>query len=194
MSYLGIVLGAVFASNVLFVYGLGLCPAFHREGRSSFGSLVTLAATNLIAALLLWALRTLVLLPLHLEKLDIVLYALCVMPVIKYLARAVGGGAGAAVAIFAASAEDAVQSCLVFGIALIASRSGFGLLEALAATLASVLGYWAALVLLEAIRTRLELSELPGFFRGTPALLISAGLIAMAFMGVDAVLIKNLVG
>jgi electron transport complex protein RnfA len=62
----------------------------------------------------------------------------------------------------------------------------------LVASLSATAGYWAAVILLDSIRERLELSNLPAAFRGAPALLVSAGLMAMAFMGVDNALLHNL--
>jgi Na+-translocating ferredoxin:NAD+ oxidoreductase RnfA subunit len=47
-------------------------------------------------------------------------------------------------------------------------------------------------VVLDSIRERLELSNLPKAFHGAPALLVSTGLMAMAFLGLDEVLIRNL--
>jgi len=93
-----------------------------------------------------------------------------------------------------ARADDLVVGSLVFGVAFLSSRSGYSFSEALVASSASGLGYWLAEFLLESLRERLDLSDLPYPFKGALAMLISAGLMAMAFMGIDAVFIKNLAG
>lgn len=195
MSWLGIALTSAFASNALLSYGFGTCSQGRRAERSSLVALVALSSANLVASALVWSLRTLVLGPLGLGALEAMLYALVAAPLVKYLARAAAGKEERPGRLrFASLADEAAVSCLVFGIALVSSRSGYGLGEALLATAFSTIGYWAALVLLEAIRERLELSDLPPSFAGPPALLVSAGLMAMAFMGIDAAFVSRLAG
>lgn len=194
MSYLGIVLVSAFAANVLLAYGLGVCPAFRRDRESPLVSILALGLVNTLAAAALWILRVLVLEPLRLGSLDVLLFAVLVAPALKYLARAVASLESPLLRKIGSAADEAVVGCLVFGIALLSSRSGYLLPEAVLASASSCLGYWAALVILEAVRERLELSDLPASFRGAPSVLASAGLMAMAFMGIDLTLVKNLVG
>lgn len=193
MSYLGIILSSVFSANVLLVYGLGICPVFRREGRGAFIQLLALALVNVLASVLFWLVRTFVLLPLSLQAIDVIVYAVVIAPVLKYFSRFIASSGTVALVKIGAAADEAVTNCLVFGVALIVSRGNYTLPEALVASLCSCLGYWMAVVLLESIRDRLELSRLPEAFKGPPSLLISAGLIAMAFMGLDEVLVRNLV-
>jgi electron transport complex protein RnfA len=194
MSYLSIILTSVFSANALLVYGLGACPAFRREGKNPFVSIVSLAVVNLFASGLFWVLRVLVLAPLHLEALEAIAFAVIVAPLIKYLARALVASQSPFLSRAGTAIDESALSCLVFGLALLISRRGYSLPEALLASLASAFGYWAAIVLLDAIRERLELSNLPESFRGKPALLLSAGLMAMAFMGLDTVFVKTIAG
>ncbi|MBL8966735.1 MAG: hypothetical protein JNG85_06975 [Spirochaetaceae bacterium] len=184
----------MFAANALLVYGLGACPALRGERRGLLVSILALLTANLIASSLLWALRELLLAPFGLEALEPLVFALIIAPLVKYLGRAIATSGAPLLQKAGAAIDEAAVSCLVFGIALISARSNFGLLEALTASIGACVGYWAALVLLGAVRERLELSDLPESFRGAPAILVSAGLMAMAFMGIDAVFIGNLVG
>lgn len=192
MSYLFIVLTSVFSANALLVYGLGICPAFRREHRSIGAQILALGLVSLLAVSLFWLLRSFVLGPLSLEALDILLYAVLIAPLLKLLARFIASAGSTFLVRVGAFMDEAVTSCLVLGVALIATRSDFGLLEALAASLSACAGYWLALVVLDSIRERLELSKLPQAFRGAPALLVSAGLMAMAFLGIDGMMIHNL--
>ncbi len=191
MSYLFIVLTSVFSANALLVYGLGVCPAFRRERRGPWVHLAALAFVNALASILFWIVRSFALAPLGLESLDIILYAVLIAPLLKYLSRFIASSPAVSLVRMGAAMDEAVTSCLVFGVALIATRSNFSLLEALAASIAACLGYWLALIVLDSIRERLELSDLPASFRGAPALLLSAGLMAMAFMGVDYALLRS---
>lgn len=194
MSYIVIVLDAVFAANALLVHGFGLCPSRLRHESGSMVSAIAIMATNALASSLLWCLRVAALRPLGLESLDILLFALAAVPVLKALFRSGNSGRDGFVRKAAAAAEETVVSCLVFGIALTTSRAGYSLPEALAASVASGIGYWAAIELLGRIGKRLALSAVPERLRGTPAILISAGLMAMAFMCIDTILVRNLAG
>ena len=194
MSYLGIVITSVFASNALLAYGLGSIPVHAEEETGRSLSVLALVLVNALASSLLWALHSLVLAPLRLASLDILFFALLALPLLKFLAKLTAHSSNTLLAGMGAKADDLIVGSLVFGIALVSSNSGYSFPEALAASAASGLGYWLATVILGSIRERLELSELPAPFRSAPALLISAGLMALALMGVDAAFFRNLAG
>jgi electron transport complex protein RnfA len=192
VSYLGIVVTSMFASNALLTYGLGSLPGGKRGESGSFASAIALACVNAIASAFLWSMHTIVLAPLGLVSLDILFFTVLALPLMRFIARAAAATGKGILARVGSRADDLVVGSLVFGVAFLSSRSGFTLPEALAASLASGLGYWLAEFLLESLRERLDLSDLPFPFKGAPAMLISAGLMALAFMGMDAVLVNNL--
>lgn len=194
MSYLGIIVSSVFAANALLVYGFEICPGFRRSGTGSLASAIALAIVDSLAAGLLWGIRMLVLEPLGIERVDLLLFVLIAVPLLRALARlGIGKGQGFFSKVCSAS-DDLVVSSLVFGTALIVSRGSYSFPEALLSGACSGFGYWLAAALLDALRERLELSSVPGALRGAPVMLISAGLMAMAFMGIDVIFIRNLVG
>lgn len=194
MSLPGLVLMSIFGANALLVYGFGLRPALGRDSIGLTVRLLALGTVNLLLSTGIWLLENLALRPLGLSAIEPLLFTAFLAPLVRRLARVTGSGAATRGGAFSRAVDESAMSSLVFGIALLAGRRGFGLLDALVASLSSVLGYWAAIVLLEAIRERLELSDLPAPFRGAPAILISAGLMAMAFSGLDASLALNLGG
>jgi Na+-translocating ferredoxin:NAD+ oxidoreductase subunit A len=209
VSYLGIVVGSAFASNALLTYGFGSISEHRREGGGALASALALALVNVLASAFLWAVHGFLLSPLGLGSLDIIFFSLIAVPVLKFVSRAAAvsgesaGGrkeAGASLdgtsmlARIGGEADDLIVGSLVFGIALLASRGAYSFPEAVVASLASGLGYWLAIVLLESLRARLELSDLPAPFKGAPAMLISAGLMALAFMGLDSAFVKSLAG
>jgi Na+-translocating ferredoxin:NAD+ oxidoreductase subunit A len=194
LSYLGLVVTSVFASNALLSYGLGSMPGPRRGGSSQVASALALACVNALASAFMWGLHSLFLFPLGLESLDILFFALLAVPLLKFISRAASLSKLGLLSILGSKADDLVVNSLVFGIALLAGRGGLTLPETLAASAASGLGYWLAYALLESIRDRLELSDLPRPFKGAPAMLISTGLMALAFMGLDAAFVKGLAG
>jgi Na+-translocating ferredoxin:NAD+ oxidoreductase subunit A len=194
MSYLGIVATSLFASNALLTYGLGSLPDLKRGEAGSFASALSLACVNALASAFMWGIHTLVLAPLGFASLDILFFILIAVPLLRFGSRAASSSGRGFLSRVGSRAEDLVVGSLVFGVAFLSARSGYSLSEALAASAASGLGYWLAEFLLESLRERLDLSDLPYPFKGAPAMLISAGLMALAFMGMDAAFVKNLAG
>lgn len=194
MSYLGIIVTSAFAANALLAYGLGSLPEPGRPRAADLAAALALALVNALASAFTWAMRSFVLAPLGLGSLDILFFALLALPPLKLLARSAAGSGGGIAARIGEAADDLVVGSLVFGVALIASTGGYTILEAVTGSAASGLGYWLASTLLESIRERLELSDLPRPFRGAPAMLVSAGLMSLAFMGIDAAFVKGLAG
>jgi len=195
MSYLGIVVTSVFASNALLTYGLGSVPGNEPVPRGGqLTAALAFSGVNALASAFLWGVHTLVLFPLGLGSLDILFFVLLAVPLLKFVSRAASLSPVGLLSALGEKSEDLIVGSLVFGVALISSNSGFSLPEALAASSASGLGFWMASALLESIRDRLELSDLPSPFRGAPAMLLSAGLIALALMGIDATFVKGLAG
>ena len=193
MSWIGIIFVSVFSANALLSYGLGGCQVMRGPVRGSLAVFLSNGIATILVSCLLWCARTLLLDPLGLSRLDVLVFAVLIAPLIKYLAS-LGATANSSKdnSIFSL-VDDTTLSCLVFGIALLIVRRNFTLLEALVASVFSILGYSAAVALLEAIRKRLELSQLPRHFKGSPAILLSAGLMAMAFSGLDGHFIARLV-
>jgi len=185
---------SVFAANALFAYGLELAPGFRARGPRGSVSALALAVGDSLAAGLLWCITVLLLAPLGIKRLDLLLLVPIVVPPLKALARTAAASSSGPLAAVGAESDELIVSSLVFGVALVCARGRFSLPEAFVAGGSSGLGYWLASSLLEALRERLELSGLPASLKGAPSMLISAGLMSMAFMGVDAVLVRNLVG
>ena len=74
-------------------------------------------------------------------------------------------------------------NCAVLGVAILMVQKNMDLLTGVIYAVATALGFALALVLFAGIRERLEVEDVPAAFRGVPIALITAGLLAMAFMG-----------
>ena len=74
-------------------------------------------------------------------------------------------------------------NCAVLGVAILMIQKEFTLLQSVVYSVSTALGFALALVLFAGIRERLEFEDVPKAFRGVPIALITAGILAMAFMG-----------
>ncbi len=196
MSYIGIILTLALAENVVLSQLLGICPCIGAPRRTGAAVGLGLATAFLMtsAALATWAVRSQVLLPLGLGALQTLAFVCSVFLIGWASERALAAAAPALLRAAGFSLQPLGANCAVLGIALVAARSGYGALESLAAGAAAGAGLLLALVLMSAIRDRLDSERVPRPLRGAPIALISAGLMALAFMAFDAALVRRLTG
>ncbi len=74
-------------------------------------------------------------------------------------------------------------NCAVLGVALLNTQSGYNFIESVVYGVTGGIGFLVAILLFSSVRERCEFAEYPKAFEGFPLALISAGLIALAFMG-----------
>jgi electron transport complex protein RnfA len=202
VSYIGIIVSFVFVNNIILSRLLvgKACLETARSTKTAlcFGALlVCLSAISCLAA---WAVYRGVLVPFGLEYLQTLVFILVITgltlvlePVFYWAAKSffpkkTSGLSGASLFPLAGT------NCAVLGICLIAVRSGYTASESLVAGAAAGAGYFLAILLLSVLREAMKKEWIPRPFQGAPITLISAGLMALAFMAFDAALIKNLLG
>jgi electron transport complex protein RnfA len=200
VSWIGLLLTFALVENVVLVQMLGVCPcvgAPRRMGTAVGIGIATVVMMSL-ASLAAWAIRAQVLVPLGLEWLQTAGFVVAIAALALLFEAAAGRFAPGLLRAAGFSARGVGVNCAVLGAALIAARaaaapgSGFGPLESLAAGFSAGCGVLLVLVLLSAIRAKLDTERVPVALRGLPISLISAGLLALAFLAFDRALIARL--
>ena len=74
-------------------------------------------------------------------------------------------------------------NCAVLGVALLNVQKDYGVLESVVNGFGTAIGFTIAIVIMAGIRERIEGNDIPKAFRGSPIILITAGLMAIAFFG-----------
>lgn len=74
-------------------------------------------------------------------------------------------------------------NCAVLGVALNSVTKGYNILESVVYGIATAVGFFIAIVLMAGVREKIEYNDIPKPFRGTPIVLLTACLMAIAFMG-----------
>jgi len=194
MSLLGIILTFSLVDNIVLSRLLGICPCVGAPGgmRATVGTSAATALLMSLSALAAWALETFLLHPLGLEFLRtpaFVLSVACIAGLLDGVARRTVPQLLRAAGIPLAGIAF---NCATIGVALIAARGGFDAPQSLMVGVASGAGFFIALSLLTAIRERLEVEKVPEWLRGLPLHLISAGLLAYAFMAFDRAFLSRL--
>ena len=185
MEYILIIISAIFVNNVVFAQFLGICPFLGVSNKVStsmgMGAAVVFVIT--IASLVAYLLQYYVLVPLGIEYMQTIVFILVIaalVQMVEIVLKKVSPALYQALGIFL---PLITTNCAVLGVAILLVQKQYNLMQSVTFAFATAIGFALALVIFAGIRERLELEDVPRSFRGTPIALITAGILAMAFMG-----------
>lgn len=189
LTYLSIIITAIFINNIVFAQFLGICPFLGVSKRISsalgMGAAVTFVIS--LATVVGWLLQYYILIPLHIEFLQTIVFILVIAflvqmleIIMKKITPALYGSLGVFLPLI-------TTNCAVLGVAILVVQKGFDLMQSLTYGIATSIGFTLALWIFAGIREQLQLSSTPKALRGIPLALICAGILAMAFMGFSGI-------
>ena len=185
VSYFAIIIGAIFVNNIVLSQFLGICPFLGVSSKveTSLGMSAAVTFVMAITAVVAWSLQKYVLAPLNIGYMQTIVFILVIaalVQMVEIVLKKVSPALYQALGIFL---PLITTNCAVLGVAILLVQEQYNLLQSVVYTVSIALGFGLALVLFAGIRERLEWEEVPEAFRGTPIALITAGILAMAFMG-----------
>ena len=196
MEIILIFVSAIFVNNVVLSQFLGICPflGVSKKVGTAVGMTAAVTFVIAIATLVTWLLQNYVLVPLHIEFLQTVSFILVIaslVQMVEIIIKKISPSLYQALGIFL---PLITTNCVVLGVAIqvVTNEYNFGfaegarmlgLGESLLFAIATAIGYGIALILFAGIREQLELSNVPKGFKGVPIALLTAGIMALAFMG-----------
>jgi Na+-translocating ferredoxin:NAD+ oxidoreductase subunit A len=196
MSWLSIIVLFVLVDNVFLSRLLGVCPSPGEPARlrAAVGTGITTTILMSGAALVAWVLSSIILSPLGIGFLRTPLYVLAVAG-LAFALEALAARIRPSLAQNAGfSVTGTAVSSAALGVILIVTHDSWTALQCLLAGAAAGLGYLLVLSLMSTIQERLEIEQAPEALRGLPLHLISAGLLAYAFMAFDKAFLSRLLG
>lgn len=182
---IGILLVAVLTQNVVFARFLGICPylGVSKQLSTAFGMSAAVVFVMTLASALTYPIHVLVLEPLGMEYLQTISFILVIASlvqlveiVMKKTARSLYGALGIFLPLI-------TTNCAILGVAIINLNEQLNYLQAMVFTVGSAAGFGLALIIFSGIREALSVRSVPEVLRGAPIGLITAGILAMAFMG-----------
>ena len=189
LTYLSIIVTAIFINNIVLSQFLGVCPFLGVSKKISsalgMGAAVTFVIT--LATVVAWLLQTYVLNPLALQFLQTIVFILVIAFLVQMLEIVLKKITPALYSSLGVFLPLITTNCAVLGVAILVIQKGVNLMEAVTYGFATSLGFTLALWIFAGIREQLDLSDLPKGMRGVPIALICAGLLAMAFMGFSGI-------
>jgi len=194
MSAFGLVFQFLLVNNLVLYYFVGICPALEhsRDLRSALIFGAVLSFVLVLTAMLAWFLDSLVLQPLGLTMIRTFVLLVLIGGLVQGFALGADRIGGAFAALMDRYLPLFAANCAVFGLSLIVIGMDLSIGEVIAAGLGAGLGVVLVLVLLSAIREHMESEWVHPAFRGTPIVIISAGLMAMAFHAFDSFFLSGL--
>lgn len=189
LTYISIIVTAIFVNNIVFAQFLGICPFLGVSKKLSSASGMGMAVTFVmaLATAVTWLLQTYVLDAFGLGYLQTIVFILVIAALVQMLEiilKKTAPGLYLALGVFL---PLITTNCAVLGVAILVIRNGMNLPESVVYAVATALGFTLALMLFAGIREQLELADVPRPMRGAPIALICAGLLAMAFMGFSGI-------
>lgn len=184
-SLLGILLAALLTENFILVKFYGICPfmGVSKKLGTALGMGVAVTFVMSIASAATWLVNSFILLPMDLEYMQTVAFILVIASIVQVVEMFLKKKIPALYDALGIYLPLITTNCAVLAVALINVQKGYDFLQSVFNGFCGGLGFTLAIVLFASIRERTEKSDCPKPFKGTPMALISAGLLALAFMG-----------
>ena len=184
-SILAISLGAILTNNFILVQFLGICPfmGVSKKLDTAVGMGAAVTFVMGLASAVTWLVDTLLLDPMGLEYMQTVAFILVIASLVQLIEMFLQKSVPALYTALGVYLPLITTNCAVLGVAQANITSGYNLIESITYGITGGLGFLLAIVLFASIRERLEFADSPKCFEGFPLALVTAGLMALAFMG-----------
>ena len=183
-ALLGILLSAVLTENYILVKFYGICPfmGVSKKIDTALGMGMAVTFVMALASAACWGIN-LLLVALNVEYMQTVAFILVIASIVQVVEMFLKKSVPALYKALGVFLPLITTNCAVLGVALVNVQEGYDFLQSVINGAAGGLGFTIAIVLFASIRERVDKTDCPQAFRGFPITLISAGLLALAFMG-----------
>ena len=182
---LSITLGAILANNFIFSQFLGCCPflGVSKKVDTAVGMGVAVTFVMGLASAVCFVVNKYILIPLDLAYMQTVAFILVIASVVQFFEMFLQKAMPALYTALGVYLPLITTNCAVLGVVLLNVQNGYNFIESVVYGITGGLGFLLAIVLFASIRERLGFADYPKCWAGFPLALITAGLMALAFMG-----------
>ena len=198
MEYILIIISAVFVNNILLAQFLGVCPFLGVSNKVStaVGMSGAVCFVMAVATLVTYLVQYYLLIPLGIEFMQTITFILVIaalVQMVEIILKKISPSLYQALGIFL---PLITTNCAVLGVAILVVSKEFtfggeahmlNLAQSVVYAIASALGFGLAMTLFAGLREQLDLNSVPKAMKGNPIALITAGILAMAFMGFSGI-------
>lgn len=189
MEYILIFISAIFVNNIVLSQFLGICPflGVSKKVETAMGMGAAVAFVLTLATIVTFLLQQYVLVPLHIEYLQTISFILVIaslVQMVEIILKKISPPLYQALGIFL---PLITTNCAVLGVAILVIQKQFSLIESVVYAFSTAIGFALALIVFAGLREQLALTNVPKGMRGMSIVLITAGLLSLAFMGFSGV-------
>jgi electron transport complex protein RnfA len=185
MEYLLILIGSILVNNFVMSQFLGICPflGVSKKLETALGMGMAVTFVMALASLMCYLIYSFLLIPLHLEYLYTIAFILVIGVLVQVVEMALKKFSFALYQALGVYLPLITTNCAVLGVTVLNMSKSYNLLQSVVNGTGSALGFTLSIVLFSAIRERLAISKMPKWMDGFPGALITAGLMAISFLG-----------
>ena len=182
---LAIALGAILANNFIFSQFLGICPflGVSKKVDTAVGMGVAVTFVMGLASAITWLVNTFILIPFDLGYMQTVAFILVIAALVQFIEMFLQKSMPSLYTALGVYLPLITTNCAVLGVALLNIQNNYNFISSVVYGITGGLGFLLAIVLFASIRERLVFADYPKSFEGFPIALVTAGLMALAFMG-----------
>ena len=182
---LSITLGAILANNFIFSQFLGCCPflGVSKKVDTAVGMGVAVTVVMGLASAVCYVVNQFILVPLDLAYMQTVAFILVIASLVQFIEMFLQKAMPSLYTALGVYLPLITTNCAVLGVVLLNVQNSYNFIESVVYGITGGLGFLLAIVLFASIRERLVFADYPKCWDGFPIALITAGLMALAFMG-----------
>jgi len=185
MEYILIIISAIIVNNIVLAQFLGVCPFLGVSNKvgTAIGMSVAVTFVMVLATLVTYLIQVYVLNKMGIAFMQTITFILVIaslVQMVEIILKKISQPLYQALGIFL---PLITTNCAVLGVAILVIKKNYNLLEGVVYGAATAVGFGLALIILAGIREQLELADVPGVMKGVPLSLVTAGILALAFMG-----------
>ena len=185
-----ILISSSLVSNVVLSQFLGLCPFLgvskKTETAAGMGTAVIFVIT--LASAVAGLIYKFILVPFDLTYLQTIVFILVIAALVQFVEMFLKKFMKALYQALGVDLPLITTNCAVLGVALTNVQKNYGILAGIVNGFATAVGFTISIVILAGIREKMEYNDIPESFKGMPIVLVSAGLMAIAFCGFSGLL------
>lgn len=180
-----IALGAILVNNFIFAQFLGICPfmGVSKKIDTAMGMGMAVIFVMGVASAVCWPINHFILEKFDLVFMQTVTYILVIASLVQFVEMFLQKAMPSLYEALGVYLPLITTNCAVLGVVLQNTQNSYGFIKSLVYGVTGGVGFLLAIVLFASVRERLEFAECPKAFEGFPIALVTAGLLALAFLG-----------
>ena len=190
-TLLAITLGAILSNNFIFSQFLGICPflGVSKKVDTAVGMGFAVTFVMGLASAITWVVNQFILVRFDLMYMQTVAFILVIASLVQFIEMFLQKSMPSLYTALGVYLPLITTNCAVLGVALLNIQESYNFIESVVYGITGGIGFLVAIVLFASIRERLVFADYPKSFEGFPIALVTAGLMALAFMGFSGLVI-----